>query len=71
MQGIGGTLEHLAAEATSDKDIFARLMEVVEALTRNNASVTAQFRDAMRIHVDIANNININTTQDPKERKLV
>ena len=45
------------------KDIVTKLTEVVEQLTRNNASLTTQLIYAMKLDLDMAKNINLKATQ--------
>ena len=52
MQEIGGALDHLTLEADTNKDIVIKLTEAIEALTRNNASLTTQFSDALNTNLD-------------------
>ena len=49
--------------AGSDWDIIAKLKEVVEQLTKNNASLTRQISDAMKLNLYKAKKINLKATQ--------
>ena len=46
-----------------DKDIVANLTEAVEQIPINNASLTTKLSDAMKLNLDMDNNINIKATQ--------
>ena len=72
MQEIGGALEHLAMEAVAEKDIVTKLTEAVKTLTRNNASLTTQLRDAMKTNLDMAKTVNFKAAQaqEPEDKRL-
>ena len=63
MQEIGGALEHLAMAETSNKDIVSILTEPVNFFTCNNASLTTQLSNAVRIIIEMANKLNIKPTK--------
>ena len=63
MQEIGGELEHLAMAANSYKDVFTKLAEAVETIKINKLSLTTQLRNAMKIKLEMANNLNLKSTQ--------
>ena len=62
MQYIRGELENLAMVAVADKGIFTKLTEAIEELTRNNASLTTQLSDAMKINLEMAEKLNLKAT---------
>ena len=51
IQEIKGALEHLALAAGSDKDIVTKLTEAVDQLTKNNAALTSQLSELMKINL--------------------
>ena len=71
VQEIGGTLEHLILEAEVNKDIFMKLTDVFKALRRNNASLTTQLSDVMKIILEMAKKMNLKATHNPEDKKLV
>ena len=52
MQYIGRALEHLTMALVADKDIVTKLIEAVEAITGNNASLMTQLSDTMKKSLD-------------------
>ena len=54
------------------KDIFPKLTEVVDQLKNNNASLTAQLSDSMKINLGVDKKLNIQSAQgkDPKGNML-
>ena len=63
MQEIGGALDHLYMVEVKKKDILTKLGEAVEALTRNNAYLTTQLRNATKINLEMSKKINLKATQ--------
>ena len=59
----GGVLKHIATAAGADRYILNKVTEVVEKLTKNNASLTTQLSNAMKLNIEIAKRINIKYTQ--------
>ena len=51
MQEIGGALKHLVLAAAEYKDIVTSLIEAVGNVTKNNAALTSQLRNAMHINL--------------------
>ena len=66
MQHIGGSLYHLAMSAVTDKDTATRLSEVVEVLTHNNAYITAQLGNAIKLNLEMSKRLNLKPTQEKK-----
>ena len=58
-----GALKNLSMAMVYDKDIVANLTEAVEQIPINNASLTTKLSDAMKLNLDMDNNINIKATQ--------
>ena len=73
MQEIGGALKHLTMAAGAKRDIYTKLTEAVEQLTKNNASLTTQLSNAMKLNLDMANKLNLKATQgqDPEVKIMV
>ena len=46
-----------------NKDIVTNMTEAVETLMRNNASLTTQLMDAMKINLEMDKTINLEATQ--------
>ena len=59
MKEIVEALEHIAMAARSDKEIFTKLTEAVEQLTKNNLEITSQLSDSMRIKLEVDKKLNI------------
>ena len=55
------------------KDIVSKLTEAMEQLTNNNASLTVQLSDYMKINIYMDNNLNLKAAQvqDPEGKILV
>ena len=72
MQEIVGSINHLAMAEVSDKDIVANLTEAVETITINNASLTTQLSNTMKINLDMDKKLNLKGTQiqEPEEKIL-
>ena len=72
MGGGGGGIEYLAMEEGENKDIVAKLIYAVEQLTKNNAALTAQLSDSMKINLEMDRKLNIKAAQgkDPKGKIL-
>ena len=62
MQDIGDALGHLAMSAMADKIIVTNTTKAVEAITRNNASLTMQLSNVMKINLDMAKKLNLKDT---------
>ena len=54
----GGVLKHIATAAGADRYILNKVTEVVEKLTKNNASLTTQLSNAMKLNLDMAKKFN-------------
>ena len=50
-------------EAVDNKDIITKLIEAVEALTRNNSSLTTQLSNATKIKLEMSKELNPKDTQ--------
>ena len=66
MQDIGGALEHLYMAAVADKEIFTKLTEAVDTLTRKKSPFTTQLRNAMNINLEKAKKLILKATQAQK-----
>ena len=62
IQDIGGALEHLSVASGSDREIFTKLTEAVEKLTKNNASLTTRLRDTMNLNLEMYKKLNLKAT---------
>ena len=49
--------------AGADENIVTNLVEALETLTINNASLTTQLSNAMKINLEMSKNINLKATQ--------
>ena len=72
MQDIRGALEHLTMAVVADKDIVTKMKEAVETLTRNDASLRTQLRNAMKMNLDMVKELNLKATQaqEPEDKRL-
>ena len=59
MQDIGGSLKHIAMVVGANRDIFTKLTEAVDQLAKNNASLTTQLSNDMKLNLDMAKKLNI------------
>ena len=70
MQDIRGALEHLAIAAGANKDIVPNMTEEVEQQIINNASLTTQLSNTMKLSRQMAKKLNLMDTQaqDPEKK---
>ena len=71
MQEIGGYLNYLTLITEANKDIVSKLMEAAKTLMRNNASLTTQLSDTMKINPEMAKKINFNAIHNPEYKQML